>query len=77
MEYQISALTDMPDDSLTLADLGGGAPGARPSYGPDSFVLTCKKFSKRSHLGVHGPTYEVHAPPYGKSWIRHCLKYNS
>ena len=56
-----------------LADLGGGAPGARPPpYGSRFFRFDMQNFWNVAASGVHGPPYEVHAPPYGKSWIRHC-----
>ena len=53
------------------------APGAPPPTGPDSFVLTCKIFENVAASGFHSPPYEVHAPPYGKSWIRHCQHVNA
>ena len=54
---------------ITLADLGG-VPGTRPPKGPDSFVLTYKIFE----TGVHAPSTRS-TPPYGKSWIRHCITF--
>ena len=58
---------------IALADLGGGAPGARPPYGSRFFRFDMQNFWNVATSGVHGPPYEVHAPPYGKSWIRHCI----
>ena len=54
-----------------LADLGGGAPGARPPYGSRFFHFDMQNFWNVAASGVNGPPYEVHAPPHGKSWIRH------
>ena len=51
--------------NIALADPGGRRRRAPPK-GPFSFVLT-QIFLKRSRLGSWRP------PPYGKSWIRHCI----
>ena len=57
---------------LALADLGGGVRDARPPPGrPNSFDFM--QFSGK--FGVFTPPWRVHAPPSGKSWIRHCLVY--
>ena len=56
---------------MSLADLGG-APGGPPLRVPIlSFWHT--KFSKRNCLGSPHPPTRSTPPPYGKSWIRHCV----
>ena len=52
---------------------GGRARRAPPPYGSRFFRFDMQNFWNVAASGVHGPLYEVHAPPYGKSWIRHCL----
>ena len=54
----------------------GGSRGARPARAPlrvPILLFWHTKFLKRNCLGSPHPPYEVHAPPTGKSWIRHCL----
>ena len=48
--------------SVALADLGGRA----PPYGSRFFRFDMQNFRNVATSGVHGP-------PYGKSWIRHCV----
>ena len=48
--------------SESVAD-PGGASGARPPKGPNSFISTYKFYKTYAH--------QVLAPP-GKPWIRHC-----
>ena len=62
---------------LTLADLGGRARRAPPPYGSRFFRFDMQNFQNVAASGVHGPLYEVHTPPYGKSWIRHWLTFRS
>ena len=59
-----------------LADLGGGVRDARPPLGVQILSISC---SFRENLACSRPPWRVHAPPSGKSWIRHCspYKYNS
>ena len=52
---------------------GGGRPARAPPYGSRFFRFDMQNFWNIAASGVHGPPYEVHAPPYGKSWIRHCV----
>ena len=47
----------------SLADLGGGAPGARPPQGSQFFHFDIQNFRNVTASGVHTPSYEVHAPP--------------
>ena len=47
-------------------------PCARPLLRVQILSFLHTKFLKRTRLGSPCPPYEVHAPPYGKSWIRHC-----
>ena len=57
---------------LIIGGSGGGMLGARPLWDPIlSFLHT---FSPKSvHIrGPHLPNGCM-SPPYGKSWIRHCL----
>ena len=50
---------------IPLADLGGGASGARPPYGSRFFRFDMQNFRNVAASGVHGPLYEVHAPLTG------------
>ena len=50
---------------IALADLGGGTPGTRPPYGSRFFRFDMQNFWNVAASGVHGPPYEVHAPPTG------------
>ena len=52
-----------------LADLGGGVRDARPPLGVQILSISC---SFRENLACSRPPWRVHAPPSGKSWIRHC-----
>ena len=70
--YLMLYLCYFPIEINALADLRGGAPGARPPYGSRFFRFDMQNFWNVATSGVHSPPYEVHAPPYGKSWIRHC-----
>ena len=51
-----------------LADLGGGVRDARPPLGVQILSISC---SFRENLACSRPPWRVHAPPSGKSWIRH------
>ena len=55
---------------LSLADLGGGVRDARPPLGVQILSISC---SFRENLACSRPPWRVHAPPSGKSWIRHWL----
>ena len=55
--------------SNSLADLGGGVRDARPPLGVQILSISC---SFRENLACSRPPWRVHAPPSGKSWIRHC-----
>ena len=56
---------------LALADLGGGGVrDARPPLGVQILSISC---SFRENLACSRPHWRVHAPPSGKSWIRHWL----
>ena len=51
----------------------GGAPGTcPPPKGPNSFVFDIQILRNVAASESPRPPYEVHARPYGKSWIRHC-----
>ena len=50
---------------LLIGGSRGGAPGARPPYGSRFFRFDMQNFRNIAALGVHGPPYEVHAPPKG------------
>ena len=52
-------------DNAALADLGVRTRRMPPPMGPNSFVFAYI-FTKK-HL------YRRSTPPYGKSWIRHCV----
>ena len=56
----------------------GGALGT-PPYGSRFFCFDMQNFWNVAASGVHGPPYEVHAPSYGKSWIRHwfCVMFQN
>ena len=54
--------------TMTLADLGG-----RPPYGSRFFRFDMQNFRNVAASGVHGPPPTRSTPPYGKSWIRHCM----
>ena len=53
---------------IALADLGGGVRDARPPLGVQILSISC---SFRENLACSRPPWRVHAPPSGKSWIRH------
>ena len=57
---------------LPLADLGGGVRDARPPLGVQILSISC---SFRENLACSRPPWRVHAPPSGKSWIRHWLQW--
>ena len=55
--------------------IGGFRGGRAPAHAPLRVQILSfwhTKFAKCNCLGSPRPPYEVHAPPYGKSWIRHC-----
>ena len=56
----------------TIGGSRGGRARRAPPYGSRFFRFDMQNFRNIAASGVHGPPYEVHAPPYGKSWIRHC-----
>ena len=56
---------------VPLADLGGGVRDARPPLGVQILSISC---SFRENLACSRPHWRVHAPPSGKSWIRHCVQ---
>ena len=43
----------------------GGGRRARPPYGSRFFHFDMQNFQNIAASGVHGPPYEVHAPPTG------------
>ena len=45
----------------------GGMPGTCPPMRPNSFVFAC------AHIGGPCPPLMGAHPPYGKSWICHCV----
>ena len=47
----------------------GGVRDARPPLGVQILSISC---SFRENLACSRPPWRVHAPPSGKSWIRHC-----
>ena len=55
---------------VALADLGGGVRDARPPLGVQILSISC---SFRENLACSRPPWRVHAPPSGKSWIRHWV----
>ena len=55
-----------------LADLGGGVRDARPPLGVQILSISC---SFRENLACSRPPWRVHAPPSGKSWIRHWQRH--
>ena len=48
----------------------GGVRDARPPLGVQILSISC---SFRENLACSRPPWRVHAPPSGKSWIRHCV----
>ena len=50
----------------------GGVPGARPPMGPNSFIFA-HIFTEKCPRQRSTPPQWVHGPPYGTSWIRHCM----
>ena len=58
----------------SLADLGGGR---APPYGSRFFRFDMQNFRNIAALGVHGPPYEVHAPPTGNPGSATALLGNS
>ena len=61
---------------FALADLRG-APGARPPYGSRFFRFDMQNFRNVAASGVHGPPYEVHAPPTGNPGSATGLEYQN
>ena len=59
-------------DHLSLADLGGRTRRV-PPLRVQILSFWHAKFLKHSHLGGPRPPVRGPRPPYGKSWIRHCL----
>ena len=53
--------------NVALADLGGARPvrAPPPPYGSRFFHFDMQNFRNVAASGVHGPSYEVHAPPMG------------
>ena len=62
----------VPPHTIGESTLADARRTPRPPKGPDSFVLTYKIF-ERSRLGSPRPSPARSTPPYGKSWIRHCI----
>ena len=48
----------------------GGREGRTPPLGVQILSISC---SFRENLACSRPPWRVHAPPSGKSWIRHCF----
>ena len=70
LPYEVHAPpTGNPGSTTALADLGG----ACPPYGSRFFCFDMQNFRNVAASGVHSLPYKVHAPPYGKSWICHCI----
>ena len=60
---------------ISLADLGGGRAGRTPPpMGPNSFVFAYI-FTEKCPYQRSMPLLTSARPPYGKSWIRHCISY--
>ena len=56
--------------SVPLADLGGRE-GRTPPWASKFFRFHAVF---RENLACSRPPWRVHAPPSGKSWIRHCVQ---
>ena len=54
---------------LCIGGSRGGVRDARPPLGVQILSISC---SFRENLACSRPPWRVHAPPSGKSWIRHC-----
>ena len=50
----------------------GGREGRTPPPGVQILSISC---SFRENLACSRPPWRVHAPPSGKSWIRHCIRF--
>ena len=61
---------------ITLADLGG-VPGARPPLRDPILSFSHTFLSKSAHVRGPRPPLTGPRPPYGKSWIRHCITLKS
>ena len=55
--------------TLCIGGSKGGVRDARPPLGVQILSISC---SFRENLACSRPPWRVHAPPSGKSWIRHC-----
>ena len=55
-------------DSTCIGGSRGGVRDARPSLGVQILSISC---SFQENLACSRPPWRVHAPPSGKSWIRH------
>ena len=55
---------------LIIGGSRGGREGRTPPPGVQILSISC---SFRENLACSRPPWRVHAPPSGKSWIRHCL----
>ena len=51
---------------------GGGCQVHAPPMGPNSFIFT-SIFTEKHCIGGPRPPLTGACPPYGKSWIRHCI----
>ena len=68
-EEQMNHPIEFSSWTSSLADLGGGREGRTPPLGVQILSISC---SFRENLACSRPPWRVHAPPSGKSWIRHC-----
>ena len=60
--------------SYVIGGSRGGVRDARPPLGVQILSISC---SFQENLACSRPPWRVHAPPSGKSWIRHCMFYCS
>ena len=64
----------LPMENKIAIDIIGGSRGgvrdARPPLGVQILSISC---SFRENLACSRPPWRVHAPPSGKSWIRHWI----
>ena len=58
-----------PVRELCIGGSRGGREGRTPPLGVQILSISC---SFRENLACSRPPWRVHAPPSGKSWIRHC-----